>query len=355
MWLLKMLKQLLLHFNANKMDILSTIYPWQAESWQQLNQNIHRMPHALLLHGRTGIGKYDFARHLSQALLCEHKTESGLACGQCSSCHWFNDESHPDFRLLSPEQDADTEDDVISSKKNKKKTQISVVQIRELTSFLSLSSHRSGGLRIVLIHPAEALNLASANALLKMLEEPAENVIFILVAHQIQRLLPTILSRCQKVTMPIPKENEALAWLDGQGVANAKPQLAYMEGSPIKVFAEQSQFNQLTETWRILALGPKLEPHLAAPAILSHSVEIGVIALQKWLYDLLAMRLGQHVRYHLQYTDALQVLAEKVNLSRLLDLQKKATEMRKLALHPLNQELQMETLLLDYTRSFTGQ
>jgi len=89
---------------------------------------------------------------------------------------------------------------------------------------LSLSSHQNDGLRIVLIHPAEALNAASANALLKMLEEPMPDVLFILITHQLQRLLPTIISRCQKVKMPSPTEAEALAWLNMHEVSQAETQ-----------------------------------------------------------------------------------------------------------------------------------
>ncbi|OGV75731.1 MAG: DNA polymerase III subunit delta' [Methylotenera sp. RIFCSPLOWO2_02_FULL_45_14] len=334
------------------MSNITEIYPWQSKNWERLNQDGQRLPHALLLHGRAGIGKYDFARHLSQALLCANKSINGKACGVCSSCNWFNDESHPDFRLLSPEQESESEEEGVPAKKIKKKTQISVAQIRELNDFLSLSSHRSNGLRIVLIHPTEALNLASANALLKVLEEPAAGVVFILVSHQMQRLLPTIISRCQKINMPVPDEKQALAWLDAQGVDHAKQQLAYLEGSPIKVFIEQAQFKQRTEIWRLLSLGHKLEPHIAAPALIANSVETGIIAIQKWLYDIVAIKLGQQTRYHLQHVNALQALAEKVNLSRLFEMQKKTNEHRKLALHPLNHELQMESLLLEYTKIF---
>lgn len=334
------------------MNNLIEVYPWQSRVWQHLNQDKQRLHHALLMHGRAGIGKYDFARILSKALLCSNKDQAGHACGKCPSCHWFDDESHPDFRLLSPEQEADAEDEAATTKKTKKKTQISVAQIRELSGFLSLSSHQSSGLRIVLIHPAEALNLASANALLKMLEEPAPGVVFILIAHQLQRLLPTIISRCQKISMPIPDEKQALAWLTEQGVQNPKQQLAYLDGSPIKVFAEQGQFNQLSEIWRQLALGRTLEPHVAASILIANSVETGVIAIQKWIYDIVTIKLGQQVRYHVQHASALQALADKVNLSRLFDLQKKTNEIRKLVSHPLNHELQMESLLLEYTKIF---
>jgi DNA polymerase III subunit delta' len=337
------------------MSISNSVYPWQAKAWQQVNQDNKRMAHALLLHGRAGIGKYDFARQFSQALLCTQQDEHGYSCGVCSSCNWFKEESHPDFRLLSPEQESESDDETVTTnKKTKKRTQISVAQIRNLSDFLSMSSHRSDGYRIVLIYPAEALNQASANALLKMLEEPSEGVIFILVAHQLQRLLPTIISRCQKINMPIPDDTQALTWLNEQGVKNAKDQLAYLDGSPIKVFNEQMQFSQLMEIWQLLSLGNRVQPHLAAPVLISNSVEIGIIALQKWIYDIVAMRLTRKVRYHASHAPALQALADKVNLSSLFQLQKKVEALRKLAFHPLNHELQMESLLQEYTKIFTN-
>ncbi|OZA07197.1 MAG: DNA polymerase III subunit delta', partial [Methylotenera sp. 17-45-7] len=192
------------------MSKFNPIYPWQNALWHSLTQSRSKLHHAFLMYGRAGVGKYDFALNFSQSLLCPNKNETGYACQQCASCHWFSDESHPDFRLITPEQNDSADEDVSSAKKTKKKTQISVAQIRELSDFLSLSSHQSSGLRIVLIHPAEALNLAAANALLKMLEEPAPDVVFILIAHQLQRLLPTVLSRCQKIKMPIPDQTQAL-------------------------------------------------------------------------------------------------------------------------------------------------
>jgi len=328
------------------------MYPWQDKLWHNLNQGRQKLHHAFLLHGRAGIGKYDFALSFSQALLCRNRDDRGYACNECPSCHWFNDESHPDFRLISPEQETGTEEDASPAKKTKKKTQISVAQIRDLSDFLNLSSHQTSGLRIVLINPAEALNQASANALLKMLEEPAPGVVFILIAHQLQRLLPTIISRCQKINMPVPDTTQALAWLNMKGVANPEQQLAYLEGSPIKVLSEQAQFSQLSEIWKHLALGRKMEPQAAAPVVIANSVETGVIAVQKWLYDIVTVKLGQQARYHLQHARALQALADKVNLGRLFDLQKKTNELRKLAAHPLNHELQMESLLVEYTKAF---
>ena len=94
------------------------IYPWQIKIWQLVNQDGKRRAHALLLHGRAGIGKYGFALEFCQAMLCPHQDNFGYACGVCSSCNWFKEESHPDFRLLSPEQESEADEEGISAKKN---------------------------------------------------------------------------------------------------------------------------------------------------------------------------------------------------------------------------------------------
>ena len=185
------------------------MYSWQNSQWQQIMQRTS-LPHALLLRGRAGTGKHDFAVDLAQSLLCS-KPKQTRACGVCPSCVWFAEGGHPDFRLISPE-DADESEDA-PKKKATKKSQISVAQIRQLIDYLSLSSHQVNSRRVILISPAETLNLASANALLKMLEEPPANTLFLLVTSQPQRLLPTILSRCQAIDMPLPSKADALSWL----------------------------------------------------------------------------------------------------------------------------------------------
>ncbi len=327
-------------------------YPWQNQLWHKLNANTQQRPHAYLMHGPAGIGKFDFARYFSKSLLCSEKNSSA-ACGLCASCNWFNEDSHPDFKLISPEQEDEGEGDTVALKKTKKKTQISVAQIRDLADFTGLSSHRSGGMRIILIYPAEALNNASANALLKMLEEPAPGVVFLLVSHQIQRLLPTVVSRCQKINMPLPSTEASLAWLAEQGLSNAEQQLQYFAGSPLKAISDALQFSQSKDFVQLLAQGEKLSAHIAAPALMAHSAETGITALQKWLYDLFLVKHAKEVRYHTAHAKALEALAARVDLGKLMQLQKSLNELRKLALHPLNHELQIEALLVDYTRIFS--
>jgi len=166
-------------------------------------------------------------------------------------------------------------------------------------------------------------------------------------------LLPTILSRCQKINMPSPDTAQSLAWLTEQGLSDAEQQLKYFAGSPLKTLADGLQYAQAKEFLQLLSYGEKLGAHLAAPALLSHSVEAGIVALQKWLFDLVLMKQAKQVHYHEAYAKTIEALAAKVNLAKLLQLQKNLNELRKLALHPLNHELQMEALLIDYTRIFS--
>jgi DNA polymerase-3 subunit delta' len=328
------------------------VYPWQSAILARISSQRARLPHALLLHGNSGIGKFDFAQSLAQSLLCLSPHADGEPCGACASCSWYAQGNHPDFRLLTPEQDTDTESEASASKKTTKKSQqISVVQVRELAEFLSLSSHQSSGLRIVLIHPAEALNAASANALLKMLEEPPDGVVFILVSHQLKRLLPTIISRCHKIDMPIPEKSVALAWLQQQGLADAAARLDYAGGAPLSVMRTLEQgvcsFNS-----ELFLQGRKLDPFIAASAAVTQGMELAIDSLQKWAFDLLSCQLAGKVRYHNQHADALQALVKGVDLGLLLEFQRKLNEAKRSAQHPLNNELQLEAIFLNYTQLF---
>ncbi len=333
---------------------LKRIYPWQNEIWGRLTTDRTRLPHALLLRGRSGIGKFDFSLQLAKSLLCHTPQQDRRACGICVSCGWFEQNNHPDYRLLTPEQESANDDEAASAKKSGKKSQISVEQIRDLNGFLELSSHHGGGLRVALIHPAEALNASSANALLKMLEEPPAGVIFLLVSHQPQRLLPTIISRCQKIDMPVPQTDIALQWLESQGVKSPAEQLAYAGGSPLSVLKDAEEgMLPIDNIAKMLGNGARLDPFVAAPLCLAQGMEAALHMLQKWIYDLLAIRFAGSVHYHARYAGALQALSKSVDLVLLLDFQQKLNEARKSATHPLSNELQMESLMLQYTQLFS--
>lgn len=177
---------------------MAEAYPWQAALWQQLSRR-ERHAHAYLLHGPAGIGKRALAERLVGLLLCRAPAASD-ACGQCKSCLLLRAGTHPDLFELQPEE-ADKP--------------IRVDQVRELVDFVGQTA-QLGGRKLVLLEPAEAMNLNAANALLKSLEEPSGDTVLLLVSHQPSRLLPTIRSRCQQQACPLPGPAAARTWLAGQ-------------------------------------------------------------------------------------------------------------------------------------------
>lgn len=338
-----------------------SIYIWQNDVWQRLMQQRSRMHHALLLQGRAGLGKHAFAMHLAQSLLCQHPDAHGHFCGECTSCNWFAQRTHPDFFVITPESELEAYETEAtaeaSSKKAKKSQQISVEQIRQLAEKIELSGHVEAGNRVVLIYPAETLNTTSANALLKMLEEPPKNLMFLLVCHQPQRLLPTILSRCQKLEMPSPDTQTALAWLKQSGLNAPEQALHYAGGSPLLALNSTDEQMQLTnQTIKLLAQGNKMDvfglPSVLLAKGIEHAMQQAIHLLQKWLYDLALVKLAGEVRYHVTHIGALQALSKQVDLILLMQYQRKLDEAKLSASHPLNNELQLESLLVQYTQLF---
>ena len=141
------------------------------------SQKLH---HAWLLHGVKGIGKATEAMAMAALYLCEDRGAQGHACGECHACCMIKAGSHPDF---------------IAVERLEKKRDISVDQIREVLSFLSLSGMESER-RVVLLNDAETMNIQAANALLKGLEEPTSGSLLLMVCHDLMRLPATIRSRC---------------------------------------------------------------------------------------------------------------------------------------------------------------
>lgn len=332
---------------------LQQIHPWNISLWQRLAGLRARLPHALLIQGRQGIGKLVLAEAFAASLLCESPSENGLACGQCGSCGWLMQGNHPDYRLIEPEDAADPEmaEGVAPEGKGRKKSYITVDQIRALGDNIGLSAHRQG-YQMVLLHPAETLNQAAANALLKMLEEPPPSVVFLLVSHQPQRLLPTIRSRCHKITVDMPPRTTALDWLAGQGVKDAEFHLAQSGGSPLQALAASQDGQDAEQFVRMVSQSGRLDPFEVSARWGRADYATVLHLLQKWVYDLLAAKLSGGVRYYPAQSRLLHGLAAKADLAGLLEYQRNLAEASGQASHPLNAELQLEALLLKYTHLF---
>jgi DNA polymerase-3 subunit delta' len=344
----------------------NTVYPWQQAAWRQLQVLRERLPHAILFHGEAGTGKADFIKAFAQSLLCENVQPGGFACGSCDSCGWFVQHNHPDYRRVRPEaledeaagEGADGEDGSARTAKASKtpSKDIRIEQIRQLADFMNISTHRQG-LRVVVLYPAEALNTPASNALLKTLEEPPPGTVFLLSSNSLDRLLPTILSRCRKFALSLPEHEMALAWLKEQGVAaaDAESWLREQGGAPLGALAQAEAGNR-EELGLLLGV-------LARPSVelaLKHADKLSKTGLstlvswqQRWLYDLLSFKLSGQVRYYPAHQKELAGLAATVHTAKLLQTIKNTNERRATADHPLSAKLFVEAMLLDYTACCT--
>ena len=213
---------------------LPPLAPWQQRVYAQAVAALDagRLGHALLLCGPPRLGKRAVAERLARRLLCEARGADGDACGRCRGCllfanrhqrdplevrpdgtpaHPFGHAGHPDLMLVGHE---------VNDKTGKPRTEIVIEQIRRLSEKLALTP-QYGGAQVAILDPAEAINHAACNALLKTLEEPQDGRFLWLVSANPARLPATIRSRCQRLEFRLPARAEALAWLCGQGHAEA--------------------------------------------------------------------------------------------------------------------------------------
>lgn len=174
--------------------------------------------------------------------------------------------------------------------------EIKIEQIRQLADFMNISTHRQG-LRVVVLYPAEALNMPASNALLKTLEEPPPGTVFLLSSNSLDRLLPTILSRCRKFALPMPGHDEALAWLKAQGVADADSWLREQGGAPLAALAQSESGSREEMDVLLQMLGhPSVEAALRAADKLQ---KVPLSSLVSWLQRLVVRYVFlQIVRQH---------------------------------------------------------
>jgi DNA polymerase-3 subunit delta' len=157
-----------------------------------------KMPHAYIFAGAEGIGKFTTAREWAKLLLCKNPvTENGFAdsCGTCQSCVMFEADSHPDFNHIYKELLEFTKD----NEDKKTPLDLSIHVIREFLIEKVSNKPTLSQRKVYIISEAERLNASSQNAMLKVLEEPPEYCTIILLCTRMEKLLPTIKSRCQIV------------------------------------------------------------------------------------------------------------------------------------------------------------
>lgn len=328
-------------------------YPWHRVEFEGLLKRRASLPHALLLRGPRGVGKLAFAEALARALLCEHPDAEGHACGDCAACGWMGQGSHPDLRRLEPESLSGSESAETGEKREKASNQISVGQVRGIAEFVNVTSHR-GRAKIILIHPAEALNVPAANALLKSLEEPPPQTYFVLVAHRWHRILPTIKSRCELVPLALPSPGAAREWLTQEGVARAELALAQAGGAPLLAAGLDEDYWRQREGF-LKAIGSGSPDALAIAEQLRDQPPDRIVGwMQKWSFDLATYKTTGAVRYNPDFVPAIAAAARGVELLEAVRFLRSMTRLQRIVAHPLNARLFYEELLLTYVALLRG-
>ncbi|QEM81384.1 DNA polymerase III subunit delta' [Halomonas binhaiensis] len=281
--------------------------PWLMSRWHELVRLMDsgRLPHALLISGERGIGKQTLADALIARALCASPGE--VACGQCHSCHMLKAGYHPDLLRVAPEEG---------------KRMIRIDPIRQVNTFVSQTAQQ-GGYRVIEIKPAEAMNVAASNALLKSLEEPGVATLFVLLSDMPSQLLPTIRSRCQQWNLAVPAVDTCLPWLTERlgGEDEARFWLRAAAGQPLTALdmAEpqaRALRQQLHETFDALVRGA--EPVAEAARLDRQAIDSILWYGIDWLEDLIRFGLSGESQ-QLRNPDLMPLFRQAVKNARVRD------------------------------------
>jgi DNA polymerase-3 subunit delta' len=325
---------------------MNTLLPWHRPLWQNIFGRLRAstLPHALLLTGPAGLGKVQFAAFLAQTLLCETGIAKAEPCGQCRSCVLFSAHNHPDLRVVRPLEAGKA---------------IGVDQVREISNYLAYTAHY-GGHKVVIVTPADGMNINAANSLLKTLEEPPAWSLILLVTDRPGRLPATILSRCQRIAFVPPSAEQGAQWLAERidSGLDAALLLALAEGAPLRAL-ELAESNALTERLHIMQ---ELEGLAAGGANVSATAEqflkIGAQQTLYWIYHWVADMIryiscgGIHVMVDHDMHERLTTLTQRVELQGLHRYSSVVTEALRMMGGQLNPQLLMEGVLMAWQDTF---
>ncbi len=316
---------------------MTDLYPWQAKDWQHLTAYVaqQRIPQALFISGAEGLGKQVLALQFAQYVMCKQPL-ADKACQQCDSCHLFQAGTHPDFLTLQPEAEGKA---------------IGIDSVRAIINKLNLKPQYSG-YRVVFVSPANQLNINSANAFLKCLEEPPERTVFILVAETLAGLPATIISRCQRLSIAIPDAYTSQQWLEKQGVdANSTALLLSLaHGAPLQALHYQ-QHNSLVlreqcfKQWQ-LVLSKQACPIEVADQWFKHPLNELLYWLIAWTEDMIKCHFKLEKKINQDVAMALEQLASQIKLASLFDFHRLLLNNLEALASQVNKQLLCEEILI---------
>jgi DNA polymerase-3 subunit delta' len=334
---------------------LAPLWPWLTQPLSEALGQLHS--HAVLLHGAQGLGQFEFALALARSWLCEGHAAGQFApaCGQCVSCHLIDARAHPDLVVVLPEalqaalgwrsgdeeQDGEKAEKAEKSGKTKKLSQeIKVDAIRDVVQFSQHTASR-GRAKVVLIHPAERMNMVSSNTLLKTLEEPPGQVRFVLSGAALDQLLPTVRSRCQAWHLTLPQPEVATQWLQSQAdklsLEDARVLLDAAGGQPLTAL-ERLHMGLDARNWPLI---PKELLRGGSAVMGQWPLPLVIETLQKVCHDMACKAAGAAPRYFPAAS-----LPEAPALDTITNWAQELRKASRHAEHPWNQPLKVEALML---------
>jgi DNA polymerase-3 subunit delta' len=330
---------------------------WLQPSLEELLASPRTNGTALLLYGPPGLGLDALALSFAAALLCERSGGKKPACGQCPACGWWSQGAHPDFRRVQPaaladEGAADGAEPAGPRAGAKPSEVIRIDQIRALETFLSVGTHRQGR-RIVQIDPADRLNTESANALLKTLEEPLPDTVFLLVTDRVQGLLPTIRSRCIRKPVVPPRFSDAVQWLSAEAALphdEAERWLRASHGRPLEALERAKAASDATHRIALEALVAL--PNTGWSRASEQLAPLGLVAwvpvLADWVDDLVRACFSLPAGVFPQHQGRLADLARRCDPVKVTGFQQWLAREHAGLRHPVNPRQASERIVMAY-------
>jgi DNA polymerase-3 subunit delta' len=346
----------------------TAVHPWNMAKAAAFTRDRRRLPHALLFAGPNGVGKNAFAAWLAQFLLCVNPSEDGQPCSHCQGCRLYSAGSHPDLHVVQPEATYKSSGTLLAqyalryppAEKSKDSKDSSVIRIDQIRALIDDAQTRPqiAACRVIVLSPADSMNVNAANSLLKLLEEPSPDSYLILVADHPARLPATIRSRCARMEFRVPPPEQALAWLQRQSLSDtAEPKLLLdlASGAPLAAIAlAESGFleqrTMLVDDMEKLA-GGQGDPLACAARWKPLGAGRCLLWLQGWLSDLVvtAMLADAPRLHNPDLLPRLQALEKRLDLKQLFRFADGVTRGRSLLGGPLDEQLLLEDVMIRWT------
>ena len=325
------------------------ILPWHQKASEKLDKMIEQnhLPHALLITGVEKIGKFDFTQNIIQRLLCNNSS-----CGECEICKALNNDDPKielDYGALIRRSHypnliycrAELNDSGSMSKD---------IRVDQIRAFCESLGKTADTLQIGVIFYADQMNNNAANSLLKTLEEPRKNTLIILLAHNIDRLPMTILSRCQTIHINPTYDQEAAQWLGNQIDENTRQDFDVMQlldsahGVPHKVLEDlQGDYFFRYQNWQNLLLDIALSPTKISETEIFSNNELDVLkCMQHLINEGIKIKILNHDGANLE----LNKVIEKVSFNHLFKLLDDTNRAISLSQTTVNMKLLLDNVLV---------